>query len=296
MKFYLMRVLEIAPETKTTKMFFGTVMHKAICYLHKDKHIPDLEAIINGCEADTVTGSDGYPPCNIAWKDRDNEINKWMFDARSILERYWADKRNRYTEILLSEAEFTVDIAGFPFTGRIDQLRRNPDGTVILIDFKTGDSRYSDIMMELDFQLSTYDYGVINGKFPDYPDIILPKPDFVGIYHTALHLPYKRKTTVNGVTYQVGDQRPGDILKLTTRTENDFRVMIEDLGRKCRDIMGPTYDGKCLRKGGSFPRSPQNIMGCNTCPVKNECIAMKNKTDHDTDKIQTLVREEDFNG
>ena len=302
MKFYFLRILEIAPETLNLKAFLGIVMHEALHRIHKMGGLPDkldewLYGLIDHCEHETEQGTRGYSPSKVAWKDRGKEIEKWIPDSVLVLENYWKDSRNRDAEILLSEAEFTVDIAGFEFSGRIDQLRRNPDGTVILIDFKTGDTQYSDIMMELDFQLSIYAYAMKSGLFK-YPhlDCLIPNVDFVGIYHTKLHLPYKRKSTKDGVTYQAGDQRPGEILRLTTRTENDFRIMIEDLANKCRQIMGPTYDPfkKHLRKGGCFTRSPQNIMGCATCPVKHECIAMKNQKDNDVSKIENLIQEEDF--
>ncbi len=280
--FYYRNILGLKFDRKSAKMFFGTVMHWLIARLHEsgDKaelwydDYPSLRQVVDEMEDDEEVP--------IAWTDRDKEVDDWIEDAGLILKNYWAKDFNRNCEVILSEAKFTVNIAGFNFAGRIDQLRRTPRGEIMLIDFKTGTSQTNETLIELDYQLSIYAWAVMHGRFEKNGELFsLSKnewPDKVGIYRTVDHLPYKRNGKTKNGSYSKGQER-GQGLYTTTRTSDDFDAMQQDLGIICRSILGPHYDFKTKRltKGGAFGRTP-NIMNCVSCAFKSECLAERRKS------------------
>lgn len=300
MYFRLRHIDEIQPETAPAYMFFGIVMHKAIHVLHqcKDLDAVDFGAIADQCEKEVEAGNENYPPQRIAWEDRKAEFVSFADDAEETLKVYWSKPFNYESTILLSETEFTVDIGGFPFAGRIDQLREMPDGTKAIIDFKTGKSVASEMLLELGYQLSIYHYACEHGTFEGHGKINL-RPDAVGIYRTMDHLPYKKNGKTKTKTYQKGDER-GPGLYLATRTEADIRAMIQDLGIVCRNIKGPHYDNikNQLASGGAFGRMPSYVYGqvaCDACSLKTECAAERRQAQGDTKEIENAITEEDLN-
>lgn len=275
-RFYMKYVQGMEAQTISTNLFFGTVMHKALNILHEDKKIPHLVEIIKQCEKD-----EDRP---VFWEDKQAEIEKFIDDAIPTLTNYWNKSYNHDCEVLLAEAEFEVMIGKFKFGGRLDQLRRYQD-EIILVDFKTGDSQINEHLIEIDYQLSIYAWAVIN--------TFGFKVDKVGIYRTADHLPYKKAVTKKstGEVFKAGDER-GTGLYTTTRTEKDYDSMIRDLGVICRQITGPHFDNKTgkLASGGAFGRTP-NMMSCQMCGLKSECLASRQK---DIDTTNLIIQEEDI--
>ncbi len=299
MYFRLKEIDGIRPETVPSYMLFGIAFHKAIHILHqcKDLDAIDFNVIVDECEKEVEAGSDNHPPQKTWWDDRDAEIAAFIADAEETLKVYWSKPHNYESTILLSETEFTVDIGGFPFAGRIDQLREMPDGTKAIIDFKTGKSAASEMLLEIGYQLSIYHYACEHGEFKGHGKVNM-RPDAVGLYRTMDHLPYKKNGTKKGVAFQKGDER-GPGLYLATRTETDIRAMIQDLGIVCRNIKGPHYDNikNQLAAGGAFGRMPSYVFGqvaCDTCSLKAECAAERRQAQGDTKEIGNIITEEDL--
>ena len=299
MYFRLRHIDEIQPETVPSYMLFGIAMHRAIHVLHqcKDLDAIDFNVIVEKCENEVEAGNDTYPPQRTWWENRDAEIAAFVTDAEETLKVYWSKPHNYEATILLSETEFTVDIGGFPFAGRIDQLREMPDGTKAIIDFKTGKSAASEMLLELGYQLSIYHYACEHGTFKGHGEVNM-RPDAVGIYCTMDHLPYKKNGKTKTKTYSKGDER-GPGLYLATRTEADIRAMIQDLGIVCRNIKGPHYDNikNQLAAGGAFGRMPSYVYGqvaCDACSLKTECAAERRQAQGSTEEIEKHISEEDF--
>lgn len=300
MYFRLRHIDGMQLETVPSYMLFGIAFHKAIHVLHqcKDLDAIDFNVIIDKCEKEIEAASDNYPPQRTWWDDRDSEATAFIVDADETLKVYWSKSYNRDANILLSEVEFTVDIGGFPFAGRIDQFREMPDGTKAIIDFKTGKSGASEMLLELGYQLSIYHYACEHGTFKDHGKINM-RPDVVGIYRTMDHLPYKKNGKTKMKTYQKGDER-GPGLYLATRTDTDIEAMIQDLGIVCRNIKGPHYDNikNQLASGGAFGRMPSYVYGqvaCDACSLKTECAAERRQAQGDTREIENIITEEDIN-
>lgn len=296
MYFRLRHIDEIQPETIPTYMFFGTVMHWLLGEIH-DHRDPErfiatqIRGRIDDYEEETSMDSP------VVWKDRESEIAEFISDAIPTLKNYWSKPHNHESTILLSETEFTVDIGGFPFAGRIDQLREMPDGTKAIVDFKTGKSGASEMLLELGYQLSIYHYACEHGTFKGHGKINI-RPDAVGIYRTMDHLPYKKNGKTKTKTYQKGDER-GPGLYLATRTEADIEAMIQDLGIVCRNIKGPHYDNikNQLASGGAFGRMPSYVYGqvaCDACSLKTECAAERRQAQGDMKEMENIITEEDL--
>ncbi len=299
MLFKLEEIDGIRPETVPSYMLFGIMFHKAFHILHqcKDLDAIDFNVIADQCEKEVEAGSDNHPPQRTWWDDRDAEITAFITDAEETLRVYWSKSYNRDANILLSEVEFKVDIGGFPFAGRIDQLREMPDGTKAIIDFKTGKSAASEMLLEIGYQLSIYHYACEHGTFEGHGKINM-RPDHIGIYRTMDHLPYKKNGKTKTKTYQKGDER-GPGLYMGIRTEADIDATIQDLGIICRSIVGPRYDAKLkhLVKGGSFGRMPSYVFGqvaCDTCSLKTECAAERRQAQGDTKEIENIITKEDL--
>lgn len=299
MYFRLKDIDGMLPETVPSYMLFGIMFHKAFHVLHqcKDLDAVDWNVIANQCEKEVEAGSDNYPPQRVWWDDRDAEIAAFIADAEETLKVYWSKPHNHESTILLSETEFAVDIGGFPFAGRIDQLREMPDGRKVIIDFKTGKSAASEMLLELGYQLSIYHYACEHGTFKDHGKVNI-RPDAVGIYRTMDHLPYKKNGKTKTKTYSKSDER-GPGLYLATRTTADIRAMIQDLGIVCRNIKGPHYDNikNQLAAGGAFGRMPSYVYGqvaCDACSLKTECAAERRQAQGDMKEMEKHISEEDF--
>ena len=279
---------EIKPDKRGAKMIFGSAAH----YLMKLVHQPNanieelikLESLYAAVDVAELKPNPDYPgdeKIPVAWDDSDKsnrgkQIEKWSIDFQKTLENYWKNKHNSNAKIILAEAKFRVTIAGFPFEGRIDQLRETPRGTWILVDYKSGASGIDKVELEVDYQYSIYGYALMHGEFLINNNwISLGRyPDFIAGYRLMDHLPYKRKTTSKNGTFNVGEQR-GPGMYLAERKEADYEMMQEDLAVICRQIMGPhfSYKTKRLEKGGAFGRHPNNYMGnCAMCGFRQECI------------------------
>jgi hypothetical protein len=287
-RFYYAHILGLEREFRSPYLIYGTAMHEAIAMLHKkefslenaDDYLRHLIELAEAKEASPV-----------AWKNREAEIADWLPDNISILHHYWEKDYNRECQVILSEAQFEVKIGPFPFTGTIDQLRRQ-GSEVHLWDFKTGTAAIPQVYVDLDYQTSIYAYACAYGTFklPSGDFKFGTIPDRVGIYKLNDHLPYKNNSGKNG---KKGEER-GPARYGSTRTQADFDATIRDLGFICRSIVGPHYGAKGLVKGGSFARNPINVGGlqtCGQCPFQGECTADRKSAEIITEEI-TLTDED----
>lgn len=167
-----------------------------------------------------------------------------------MLNGYMARDENRKAEVLLAEASYRFAIKPFRTTyyleGSIDQLRRNQDGTLELVEFKSGRRRdYSPFSLTLNYQLSIHAYALYRGEFQVEGDaewrMLNLTPDHLSLYFLQDHLPYRRsgrrldanKGTV--VIYRKGEER-GFGLYRTDRPLQRIRSIPKELGRVCAAI------------------------------------------------------------
>ena len=239
----------------------GTVVHRLLHLIHTDDWNLDVEQFYPLVFDYEESHSD---ECEVPifWKeDREKTVKKFKAEAVEMLDNYRKKDYNKNCEVILSEAEFTLQLgkAGM-FTGTIDQLRRNPDGSYELVDFKTSKFAPHQAFLDVDYQLSLYTNAVWQGvfKMPDgsFKKVSIP-PEMLTItwLHLRDHLTYKKKSK-NG---EIGDEK-GDPRRQTTRTRKQLLEMKNDLQTILRWI-----------RNLQFPKNP-SYSTCNLCSYSEACV------------------------
>ena len=252
---YQLRFLEdVPPGHRSPAAMNGSTVHELLRRFHAGEWEMDLDQGYQEVFSELEDGEEGEIP--IRWKDETAERAKFQEEAVSMLKGYREKDYNREAEVILAEAPFTLTVGKQTFTGTVDQLRRNPDGSIELVDFKTSRFSVSQAFLDVDYQMGLYAAALRSGVFqvdgkPRMPAIL---PNRITWYHLRHHIPYKRKT--RGA--DVGDER-GDPRLTTRRTERDLEELIRDVGMIAEAI-----------QRGLFPKNPsQNT--CGFCPYAGQC-------------------------
>ena len=197
----------------------------------------------------------------VDWNNRDVEVSRYREDAVEIITNYRLKPYNRDAKVILSETPFTVKIGRVEFTGTVDQIRKNPDGKLELIDFKSSARTPNDAALASSYQLILYSLAMLYGTFhePNGPIQFLQLPDYATWYHLRQHIPYKRKTTVGDQVYQKGDEKPGDPRHRICITSEMIAAFRRDVSKISRAI-----------NEGIFPRVASTAT-CSLCKFAQAC-------------------------
>ena len=212
--------LEQIPETfRHSAALHGTALHKVIHRLHtEDWELPLRKAYMEALD-EAVAEND----IEVRWKETSE---KYCDNAIEILRGYKENPLNSEAEILFSEVKFRVKIWGHMFTGTIDQVRRNPDETIELVDLKSAKQRPSMSFLLNDWQLRLYSYALAFGEIQSNGIWVKPQL-FVNFASWEFLRAYeiRKRTTVNG---KVGEQK-GESLIRTKRTSEDLKLFKMEL-------------------------------------------------------------------
>jgi RecB family exonuclease len=118
-----------------------------------------------------------------------------------------------------TEWVFEVDYMGFKIKGIIDLILEWPDGSLVILDFKTGWAMMSDDALAVAPQLTLYHWGVLQG---------------MGVAASKVGLFYPRKAQV----------------KLSTRTESDHIQLLDqyvDIAKRITNEDFHPETGHCAR-------------------------------------------------
>ena len=89
------------------------------------------------------------------WKgDPERELERLVKNGVEILNGYRGHLENLLAEVLYSEVKFRVKIVGEVFTGTIDLVRFNSEGSLELIDFKSNRQKPTEAFLKNDWQLT----------------------------------------------------------------------------------------------------------------------------------------------
>ena len=252
---YQLRFLEDkSPQFRNSKALFGSAIHELIRQMHEgDWEMDLLESYRQTFEA-LEQGENAEIP--IRWQNEVGERALFGEEAVAMLTGYRDKSYNREAEVLLAEAPFTLSGGKQVFTGTVDQVRRNPDGTIELVDFKTSRFAVNQAFLDVDVQMSLYAAALQQGAFRTDEGLRMLGilPDRCTWYHLRHHIPYKRKT---GLAL-AGDER-GDPRIVTQRTEADLDEFFEDVRMIAEAI-----------DRGLFPKNP-NQMHCGFCAYGGAC-------------------------
>ena len=201
----------------------------------------------------------------VDWNNRDSEVEKYRNMAVEIVTNYRQKPYNRESRIILAETPFSVKVGRVAFTGTVDQIRENPDGSLELLDFKTSQRVPPEVALVSSYQLILYSLAMLYGTFhtPDGPVQFLQLPDYATWYHLRNHIPYKRKTTVGDRVFLKGDEKPGDPRHRISITPDMISAFRKDVGKVARAI-----------NEGIFPRIASTA-NCSLCRFSRACMQDK---------------------
>lgn len=226
---------KIPPAWRHPAALHGSTLHRLIYLIHRDKWNMDVRhhyrEIFNYFEFEN--GAEAKIP--VFWKtDREKTLAAYEQNAVEILDGYRRKRENQQAVILYSEQEFRVKIAGQVFTGTIDQVRRNEDGTLELLDFKSGKQQPTAPFLHNDWQLNLYIYALYYGEIKSGEEWVKPRllPDYSSWYFLRNH-EIRKRTTVNGFS---GDEK-GEPLIRTEKGLSELRMFRQDMQRLLRVML-----------------------------------------------------------
>ncbi len=253
----------------------GSALHLVLAWLHAGEWKGDLRALYTKALNYYLYASD-EEHIPVRWGgDVEKEIEALKVNAVEILENYRSKSYNRDALVLFSEVQFRVKILGFEFTGTIDQVRKNPDGTVELIDFKSSKMRPNQYAIPNDLQLTLYAYACKFGEL--LVDGIWVKPnmlfDSVGIYFLRAHEVYKRKVPGK----EVGDEKGSPFMR-TNKSIQELRAFRHEIRSQLSAMVKPWY----------YP----NTASCAFCSYTTHCIGRNDTVpDKQADMAHELLAE-----
>ena len=246
---------KIPPEFRNTGALYGSTIHKLLYLIHKDKWNLDVKQYHRDIfeEFEFKNGAESNIP--VRWESREKELLAHEDNAVEIIDGYRRKPENRDCLVIYSEQPFRVRIAGYMFTGTIDQIRRNQDESLELIDFKSGKQTPNPIALKNDWQLALYSYATSHGEFDVADMAFRPRLalDYSSIYFLRGH-EIRKKTSSNG---PAGMEKSDPLLRLNGDQINSqvFREQISQLL-------------KAMLKDWHYP----NPNHCHICQYTNYCL------------------------
>ena len=236
----------------------GSALHLVLSWLHAGEWKGDLRALYTKALNYYLYASeeDQIP---VRWKrDMAKEIEALKVNAVEILENYRSKAYNKDALVLFSEVQFRVKILGYLFTGTIDQVRKNPDGTIELLDFKSSKMRPNQYAIPNDLQLTLYAYAIkfgellVDGSAWVKPNMMVAS---VGVYFLRGHEVYKRKVPGK----ETGDEKGSPFMR-TSKTIQDLRAFRSEIRSQLSAMLKPWY-------------YPNTTAACSYCGYAEHCIS-----------------------
>jgi len=258
---------KLEPEFRYSATIHGSALHLVLKWLHEGEWDGNLESLYaKALNHYLYASSESHIP--VRWKkDRESDIANLTRNAVEILTNYREKEYNKLAIVLFNEAQFKVKILGYEFTGTIDQVRKNPDGSIELIDFKSSAQRPNLYAVKNDLQLTLYSYAIRHGLL--LIDGIWVKPnmlvDSVGIYFLRAHEVYKRKVPGK----QIGDEKSDPFIR-TTKDIQSLRAFRYEVRSLLSGMLKPaTHNGESIYFA--------NTASCSFCAYKSHCESRNEK-------------------
>ena len=254
---------KIPPEYRNSAALHGSTLHKLIYLIHEDKWHLDVKRYYREIFEEYELGNGGESLIPVRWENRDKELTAFEENAIEIIAGYRNKPENRDCIVLYSEQQFRVKIAGHTFTGTIDQVRKYPDNTLELIDFKSGKQQPCKTALQNDWQLSLYGYALQHGEFEIAGDWFKPglSADYASIYFLRGH-EIRKKASASG---PAGIEKCDPLLRIKpiAKDQQQFRGQIKLLlNAMLKDWHFPNtghchicqYTGHCLSRHQGIPK------------------------------------------
>jgi len=240
------------PAYRNVAALHGSALHGAIHQLHSQGFEADLKKLYRETFREAMTQNQEIP---IHWKkSKQADIDSLENHAVEILTGYRNWEENHLCQVLYSEVQFKVKIGGFELTGTIDQVRKNSDGELDLVDLKSGMQRPRAIALRSDWQLSLYAYALKYGRLIIHgSEVRIPlSVDRTVIYHLRAHERYKRNSKYGRQGFEKG--RPFIVCQKSSLDHQQFK----------HDLLNII---KMMTKDWPFP----NTNACGFCGYQEQC-------------------------
>jgi len=253
----------------------GSALHLVLSWLHSGEWKGDLRALYTKALNYYLYASD-EEHIPVRWKrDMAKEIEALKANGVEILENYRSKEYNKDAVVLFSEVQFIVKLLVYLFTGTIDQVRKNVDGTISLIDFKSSKMRPNQYAIPNDLQLTLYSYALKFGEL--LVDNMWIRPNLLvsraGIYFLRAHEVYKRKVPGK----EIGDEK-GDPFIMTSKSLQDLRAFRHEIRAQLSAMVKPWY----------YP----NTASCSFCTYAMHCVSRNDKVpEKDAEQAHELLNE-----
>ena len=185
-------------------LVFGTGMHLAIEELHNNDDLWE-ESKLKSLVKDSLRRSEFETRDHLRPVSRpdDSESRLRLKDlfvstGTTMLKHYISDHNNINANVIMSELSFKVNIGKYLFAGTIDQVRKNSDGSIELVDFKTSKKMPSIHSLMRSYQFAVYMLALRDGTFSDGKKYGIT-PDIITWYHLRDYQEYEKPTPVESI-------------------------------------------------------------------------------------------------
>jgi RecB family exonuclease len=148
---YKLSYVDKIPEQPRPEYSVGRSIHKAIELFHTrgptKTSMEDMLRIL-----DRSWDTQGFPTAE--------DERRFKRAAKRILTDFFHDASKAYRPPLGVELKFDIVIEGIPFTGRIDLVEQLPDGTLEVLDYKSGEDEWDEKKVRANVQLGIYQMAV----------------------------------------------------------------------------------------------------------------------------------------
>ncbi len=142
------------PERQTPESSLGRSLHKAVEIFFRAGGARPMPLPILLQEFEGNFETDGF--------DGPQALRAARTEGRAILERFWNHETQNFRRPVAVERRFRVDVGGVPVNGVVDRIDRLPDGSLEVVDYKTGvrQSGTTEDDVADNLQLAIYQLGV----------------------------------------------------------------------------------------------------------------------------------------
>ncbi len=139
------------PEEPRAQWSFGSSLHRSIEYFHNERPAPaPVEKVL--AHFREIWERDGYAT------PEEEEAHRLL--GEEVLRRFVAANEREHEVRVGAEFGFRIQIDGVWLQGKVDEVRRLPDGTHEVLDYKSMADPYDDEDVAASLQLTVYQAGV----------------------------------------------------------------------------------------------------------------------------------------